>query len=1041
MNNFMKTIISAVQTWTKGKIKESTADWNENDSNSNNYVKNRTHYDTRRTEKIVYTFDGNLEGKETVLGFEDGGIKNYMVKISDDYVSADKWIGAIFSVYTEEKVFNDIEITEDVIIDMGDGNLDIDGTIACFATDFEIPNGPIFTPGIWIICRVDEAGTPIVYVQSIERYEEIGELKHLDSKFIKDMYYDNGTIVTELAPLQTIDNFGLMDNSIYCSENPFSINLEKGAAYVVNWDGDKYELVCDQYDGLNYIGNVNYVFMNTGGDIPFAVLNADENTFVATESTEESHEISITEYKRDLKQVDFKYLPIVEDISEIVFERDDIFSGDNDFEDPEYKKLVGKHEVIINGNSKIVEFVNAGDYSYVYTNSFEIETWDGGIWLGIWQDTEEAHTVKIISNVNKIAEKYLPDDIGSQADWDQNDENGPGYINNRTHYIADKELLFSETLIPESEFRNGYYYACADWCVPSNLPDNYYIIVNFDGTDYFSGKPRRVEGFTSPVVGDVLLKDTPFCVETYGEPDFWYFLDNNEHQVSVYVCKVNILPEYYLPEFEKTHYDIRVPARKMCYQYDEESPSLMTYSYDSLGLLFDSEHPNYYSVILVDTNDNLYNLGKYNCYKSGIDKTINSTAGFNISKNEYYISNNYISNYSSHEFVIKNNQAYIQNNTIQGHNVKELYISGVFDGGIKYLDEKYIPDSIARVADIPAPAQADMSETDDTSASYIKNKTHYYWDGLGIDRMDTFTVGWNKWQDMSDATSTILNQMTYDVQTTASTGPLVLKFGANMLGTTQIKEVWLKDVAGIRYEKIDNVNSRYKVNNLIYVYFITDLTALTEEFRDVFDTIGLYVNIASETGVSGIAFLEIYLYNIVKLRSEFLAADVARVSDIEAALASNSSSEEWETLYDTGTEGVTVDLITSFNQALNKTQDRYKEYRMTLSFSKDTSDETTGNKTVNIWIDGYKASYYQISIQENYIKNVFVHLMPTAPCINAGNKAVLDTFCFVFASEPAGHFVDKCTMESSPATTNGKLNINILSPFSGTIWCCVQGKK
>ena len=66
MQNFIETLINVVQTWTKKKIKESTADWNEDDSNSNSYIKNRTHYDTRRTETIVYTFDGNLEGKKVV---------------------------------------------------------------------------------------------------------------------------------------------------------------------------------------------------------------------------------------------------------------------------------------------------------------------------------------------------------------------------------------------------------------------------------------------------------------------------------------------------------------------------------------------------------------------------------------------------------------------------------------------------------------------------------------------------------------------------------------------------------------------------------------------------------------------------------------------------------------------------------------------------------------------------------------------------------------------------------------------------------------
>ena len=41
---------------------------------------------------------------------------------------------------------------------------------------------------------------------------------------------------------------------------------------------------------------------------------------------------------------------------------------------------------------------------------------------------------------------------------------------------------------------------------------------------------------------------------------------------------------------------------------------------------------------------------------------------------------------------------------------------------IKKLDEKYIPDTIARKADIPEQVQPDWDETDETSPSYIRNK-------------------------------------------------------------------------------------------------------------------------------------------------------------------------------------------------------------------------------------------------------------------------------------------------------------------------------
>lgn len=60
MQNYIKTILSAVKTWTTRKIKESTADWKQNDVNANGYVKNRTHWEEEgriyNLDKKKYTF-------------------------------------------------------------------------------------------------------------------------------------------------------------------------------------------------------------------------------------------------------------------------------------------------------------------------------------------------------------------------------------------------------------------------------------------------------------------------------------------------------------------------------------------------------------------------------------------------------------------------------------------------------------------------------------------------------------------------------------------------------------------------------------------------------------------------------------------------------------------------------------------------------------------------------------------------------------------------------------------------------------------------
>lgn len=53
MRNFMKTILSAMKVWTKKEIKNSTADWNENDSNADSYVKNRPFWTDDPKETIL----------------------------------------------------------------------------------------------------------------------------------------------------------------------------------------------------------------------------------------------------------------------------------------------------------------------------------------------------------------------------------------------------------------------------------------------------------------------------------------------------------------------------------------------------------------------------------------------------------------------------------------------------------------------------------------------------------------------------------------------------------------------------------------------------------------------------------------------------------------------------------------------------------------------------------------------------------------------------------------------------------------------------
>lgn len=300
----------------------------------------------------------------------------------------------------------------------------------------------------------------------------------IQPKYIKDMYYDTGKTITELVPLQIVSEFTLMEEPIYVVENPFELKLIEGATYIVNWDGIEYELTCEVFLGTPYIGNFNLLNMQPGGDVPFRIAanEAEGMVMVATESTEESHEIGIIEIKHDMKQLDIKYLPILEEEIETVFEIEGFTGGE--ILDESYKMLVGKYRVTVDGKSEIAEFFEDLGYSHYYNDNFEIETWNGGI--SFWFSEDKEHSIKIEKIKKVIKEEHLPKSITTAPDWNQNDVNAPDYIENRTHYTEEKIIVLSEKLelFDENGDSNGFVMTNYEW------DQNKEYIVLCNGTKY-----------------------------------------------------------------------------------------------------------------------------------------------------------------------------------------------------------------------------------------------------------------------------------------------------------------------------------------------------------------------------------------------------------------------------------------------------------------------------------------------------------------------------------------------------------------------------
>lgn len=426
-------------------------DWSQNDETAPDYVKNRTHY-----EKPVEVF--NVENAE----FTNGQYINetpFVITDGNTYIV--NWDGTDYTCVAY--IFAGLPVIGNTSEFGGKGNNEPFYIVYVSAENIN----PIIT--------FDDLTTHTVSV-----VENV--VNTIDHKYIKDMYYDNGVTSTVLVDNQTVTGFAVLQDPIYAVRNPFSLNLVKGNTYIVNWDGTEYELVANGAS-LIYVGNQNYVSMTSGGDIPFAIICQDSMLALATESTEESHTISVTEVVRNMKQLDEKYLSILEETNKVVFSMDDVV-GEYEFAEG---MLLGTYKVTVDGVSEYLEFLDNSNFSRAQSGTFYIETWNFGIYFEFYDGN--VHSVKIEKVQNVVKKEYLP-----QADWNQNDETAPDYVKNRPFYIKDPvDVYIMEEQLITATSAEGYAFAAADVSSVTNvngesirrlLEVGQTYIINFNGIDY-----------------------------------------------------------------------------------------------------------------------------------------------------------------------------------------------------------------------------------------------------------------------------------------------------------------------------------------------------------------------------------------------------------------------------------------------------------------------------------------------------------------------------------------------------------------------------
>lgn len=159
-------------------ILDSVADWNQNDESALNYVKNRTHYDSRTDGEVNITYNGGLTDYE-IKQLSD---TEHLVKVSNLAATEDQLIGAAI-------VFLGANSMEHYAV--GASNLTHDnGNIYVHDCVLIVPEDTAeFSKGTWFK-RVEDPVAGATYPMTFAYTGTVGELKKLDPKYLPDVVED-----------------------------------------------------------------------------------------------------------------------------------------------------------------------------------------------------------------------------------------------------------------------------------------------------------------------------------------------------------------------------------------------------------------------------------------------------------------------------------------------------------------------------------------------------------------------------------------------------------------------------------------------------------------------------------------------------------------------------------------------------------------------------------------------------------------------------------------------------------------------------------
>ena len=379
-------------------------DWNQTDANAADFIKNKPF-----GEEIVEVFNTNTsdiqfeyDEEDNDYTYETEGSKIFDIEEGKTYIVNYNGVEYNCVAYSIVGIYQCIGNAE-LLLDYPAGNGEP------FSFMYSSIDGER-----QVLCCTECTDYPEISIKAINT-------KQIDSKYIKDMYYDNGIKNTVIFEEQVIEGFQQESENMYAALATISesLSIVSGNTYLVNWDGVEYETVASLYEIYPYVGNGSYLTGNPSGDIPFFIAFIGNTLMIYTNPSSESHTISITEVIHDKRQIDAKHLSIMRTSQSSIC--DVIVEGQEGEMNPDIKFEVGKtYYVTLDGiqydnlvcfslnGFAIIGSVGFSEYPFAI-GSHTLDAYTMYM-IGLEGET---HTLSIAGQSFVVDEKYLPEMSGS----------------------------------------------------------------------------------------------------------------------------------------------------------------------------------------------------------------------------------------------------------------------------------------------------------------------------------------------------------------------------------------------------------------------------------------------------------------------------------------------------------------------------------------------------------------------------------------------------------------------------------------------------